>query len=248
MKKALAIISILFLTFSSISAQKKLLSQINSLDTKETVNLKYNNKGQLVYFEEKGIVTFREFSFKYDKNSNKLSECNMNQDRGELVTNSKYHYNDGYITEEIVSSGKQVREKKVIDHIKIHIDNKNRLTKTVFDDGKPWEEFVYDENNNMIIYTQHSALTEGGSKIIKYKFNQDKSAFWAIEHIPAWFWAWHINSMRWCRDFIGQNNPNEFTTEDPKYGTDTIEVTYEYDHDGFPTKQYYNGKLVREFI
>lgn len=250
MKKASAVIYILLFVAITISAQKKLLSQINSIDTKEVINLKYNNKNQLVYLEEKGTTTYIEFNFKYDKNSNKLSECHMNQDRGELITNSKYSYNDneGYITEDIVSSGKQIWEKKLADRVKIHIDDKNRLTKTVFDDGKPWEEFVYDENGNMIIYTQHSAILGTDSKIITYKFNEDKSAFLNIEYMPAWFWAWHINSLRWSSDFIGKNNPNQFTIEDPRYGTDTIDVTYEYDNDGFPVKQYYDGELVREFV
>lgn len=248
MKRALAIISIVSFTLLSLSAQEKRLSQINSFDTKETVNLKYNNKGQLIYFEEKGVVTYREFTFKYDKVSNLLAECNMNQDRGELITNSKYAYNTEYITEQITSSGKQIREKKVTDYINIYLDNKNRLTKTVFDDGKPWEEFVYDDNNNVIIYTQHSALSEGGSKVITYKFNDDKSAFLAIGAIPAWFWAWHISSLRWSNGFIGENNPNMLTTEDPRYGTDIIDVTYEYDNEGFPVKQYFDGILVKEFV
>ncbi len=226
----------------TLYAQSKQLIQINSVKTKEIVDLKYNNKKQLTYFVEKGVVTFREFTFKYDKITNLLSECIMNQDRGELITNSRYTYNDGYITEEVASSGKQVKEKKVTDHLQIHIDHKGRLTKT-----EPWEEFVYDENNNLVTYTQHGATNEG-SKITIFKFNNDKSAFLNIESIPAWFWAWHVNSMRWCGDFIGKNNPSGFTTEDPRYGTDTIEVTYEYDTDGYPVKQFYNGELVREMI
>lgn len=231
----------------TLYAQSKQLIQINSVKTKEIVDLKYNNKKQLTYFVEKGVVTFREFTFKYDKITNLLSECIMNQDRGELITNSRYTYNDGYIAEEVASSGKQVKEKKVTDHLQIHIDHKGRLTKTVFEDGKPWEEFVYDENNNLVTYTQYGATNEG-SKITIFKFNNDKSAFLNIESIPAWFWAWHVNSMRWCGDFIGKNNPSGFTTEDPRYGTDTIEVTYEYDTDGYPVKQFYNGELVREMI
>ncbi|WP_029905032.1 hypothetical protein [Prevotella sp. 10(H)] len=229
-----------------IIAQTKQLVQIDSKQTKEVINLKYNNKNQLVYFDEKGVATYKEFTFKYDKSTNILTECTMNQDRGELIINYKYTYNGNTVTEEATSSGKQIKEKKIVDILDIHIDNKGRLTKTVFEDGKPWEQFDYDDNDNLVSYAQNSAL-DNGKKIVVSKYNNDKSAFLSIESIPAWFWGWHINSMKWSSNFIGKNNPNEIATEDPRFGSDTIEITYEYDTDGYPVKQFYNGELVREF-
>lgn len=247
MKKAFFILLSLLLFYNiSIHAQnKKLLVEINSIKTKEVIELKYNNKNQLIYFDEKGVATYREFTFKYDK-SNNLSECTVNQEKGEFITNSKFIYEDaGYITEERKISGKKVNI-KTTEQEKIYIDTKNRLTKTVFDDGKIWEEFEYDDNNNIIKYTQHSAFGDN-DVITTNAYNDDKSVFFNIENIPVWFWALHMNNMRWCSDFTGKNNLKKSTIIDPRFGTSVIEVTYEYDNEGYPTKQYYDGELVKEF-
>lgn len=230
-----------------ISAQdKKLLIEINSLKTNEIIGFSYNKMNQLTYFDEKGVATYREFTFKYDKNSGKLSECIINQDRGEFIASSKFTYNNpDYVAEEIKTSGKKINI-KTTEQDKIHIDVNGRLTKTAFDDGKLWEEFEYDSNNNIIKYTQHSAL--GDNDVISTNiYNNEKSAFLNIDNIPAWFWALHMNNMRWCSDFAGKNNLKESTVVDPRFGTTVTEVTYDYDSEGYPTKQYYNGELVKEF-
>ncbi len=236
----------IFLIISADAQIKKLLTTVNSIKTKEVIELKYNSQNQLIYFDEKGTVTYREFSLKYDKASNQLSECTINNDKGELVLNSKYTYGTaGYITEEVKSSGKKLQGKST-EQNKIYIDSKGRLTKTAFDDGKLWEEFEYDKNNNITKYTLHSAF--GDSDIVTtHKYNKDKSVFANIENLPAWFWALHMNNVKWCGDFVGKNNPNEAVSVDPRFGTDTVEITYQYDADGYPVKQLYNGKVVKEF-
>lgn len=241
--------SLLFLLLCiniSMNAQtRKILAEINSIQSRELISFKYNAKNQLIYFLEKGPVTYREFNLKYDKSSDRLIEYTMNKDRGEMLIGSKFTYtNDGYVTEEEKSSGKQLR--KMTEYNKIYIDNLGRLTKTVFEDGKLWEEFTYDENNNLTKYLVHSAL--GKNDIItEYKFDQDKSVFSNIENLPLWFWPLHMNNMKWCSDFTGSNNASENTTQDSRFGTDTIEITYEYDEDGYPVKQYYNNELAKEF-
>ena len=207
--------------------------------------LKYSDKNQLIYFDEKGTVTYREFTLKYDKISNQLVECLMNRDKGEIIINSKFIYNNGeYITEEVKNSGRQLR--KMTEYNKIYIDTNNRLTKTVFDDGKLWEEFIYDTNSNLSRYLVHSAF--GSSDIeTNYKFDLNKTIFSYIENMPAWFWALHMSNMKWCGDFLGKNNAIENTTQDARFGTETIEITYDYDQDGYPVKQYYNGEIMKEF-
>jgi hypothetical protein len=199
----------------------------------------------LIYFDEKGVVTYREFTLKYDKAGSQLTECLMNRDKGEMIINSKYIYgNGGYILEEAKSSGRQLR--KTTDYNKIYADNSGRLTKTTFEDGKLWEEFYYDGNNNLSRYLTHSA--SGKNDItIDYAFDTRKSVFSGMENLPFWFWALHMNSMRWCSDFIGDNNAVENTTVDSRFGTETTKITYEYDSDGYPVKQYYDGELVKEF-
>ncbi len=247
MNKLLVCIIVSLFTCNIIIAQvKKLPIEINSIDTKEVIELKYNAKNQLIYFNEKGIVTYREFTLKYDKMTNQLSECIMNEDRGQLILNSKYSYdNANYIKEEVKSSGKKTQEKG-LDHNNIYIDESGRLSKTIFDDGKLWEEFVYDKNNNITTYTLHPAF--GDSELtINYEYNKDKSIFSDIENLPLWFWTLHISNMKWCSDFIGNNNASQFTTVDSRFGTDTVDITYEYDSDKYPVKQFYNRKLVREF-
>lgn len=247
MKKILPLLLFgLLLSCSVALAQKKLLSEINSIHTREVVTFKYNSKNQLVYFDEKGTVTYTEYTLKYDKSTNKLSECTMNQDKGELVQNSKYLYiGDGFIIEEIKSSGKKILSKSV-DQDTIHIDSKERLTKTMFEDGKIWEEFGYDANDNLIKYKMHSAFGNS-DKITEYKFDSNNSIFSNLSDFPVWFWALHMNKMRWCGEFIGKNNALENVTDDPKYGIGTVEITYDYDSDGYPLKQYYDGDLVKEF-
>jgi len=230
-----------------LAQSKKLLTEINSLKTKEVITLEYNSKNQLVYFDEKGAATYREFTLKYDKNSGNFSECIINQDRGEFISSSKFTYsNPDYVIEEVKTSGKKVNI-KTTEQNTIHIDAEGRLTKTAFDDGKLWEEFEYDNNSNIVNYTQHSAL--GGNDIITSNsyYNNKQSVFSNIENLPAWFWALHMNSMRWCIDFIGKNNLKESVIVDPRFGTNTINVTYDYDNEGYPIKQYYNEELVKEF-
>lgn len=230
-----------------VSAQvKKLISEINSLGTKETITFKYNNKNQLVYFDEKGAVTYREFTLKYDKTDGKLIECIVNEDKGELTSSSKYDYtNPNYIKEEIKTSGKK-RQNKTTDYNDIHLDKKSRLAKTMFSDGKLWEEFKYNENHNIISYIIYSA-TGNKNTSTTYKFNTQNAVFLNVENFPLWFLALHLNNMKWAQGITGENMPVEFTADDPIYGIETMEVTYDYDKDGYPIKQYYDEKLVREF-
>lgn len=247
MKKTLFLL-LLFLCSFILTLHSQIIQlpvEINSLKTKEIVSLKYGSGNKLVYFSEKGIATFREFSFKYDKKTGQLTECTINEDRGELVMNCKYQYTDaGYISETIRTSGKKIKE-KTIEENNIYTDANGRLTKTVFDDGKLWEEFKYDENNNLVLYTQHAALGNG-DVITTNTFNEDKSVFSHIKGLPSWFWGMHINSLRWCTDFIGNNNLKQSTTVDPRIDRTPVDVTYDYDENGYPVKQYYNEELVKE--
>lgn len=245
-KNLLFLFLCLFTGNLAINAQvKKLLTEINSIQTKNVITFKYNDKNQLIYFDEKGTVTYREFTLKYDKASNRLTECFMNRDKGEMIINSKFIYNnEDYITEEAKNSGRQLR--KTTEYNKIYIDANNRLTKTMFEDGKLWEEFVYDTNNNLSKYLVHSAF--GNSDIeTDYKFDTYKTIFSNIENMPSWFWALHMNNMKWCGDFLGQNNARENITQDARFGTESIEITYEYDQEGYPVKQYYDEELMKEF-
>ncbi|NDV78274.1 hypothetical protein [Dysgonomonas sp. 511] len=234
-----------FIFIATLYAQeKKLLVAIDSKNTKELVSFKYE-KNRLASFSVKGILTFSEYSFKYDKATGQIAEYTMNEDRGELTTNSKFDYtNKGYILETEQSKGKKLKE-KLTEENKIYIDSQNRLTKTIFDDGKLWEEFRYDTNNNIVRYIQHSAI--GKSDIITTnEFYNDKSILSGI-NLPAWFWAVHMSHMKWCGDFIGGNNLKKSTVENLLPDTLIINVTYDYDDDGYPLKQYYNGELAKEF-
>lgn len=249
MKKTIRIIifGLLLLINLPVSAQvKKLVSEINSVGTKETITFKYNNKNQLVYFDEKGVVTYREFTFKYDKTNGRLTECITNEDKGELISSAKYDYsNPDYIREEVKTSGKKIHS-KTTDYNDIHIDDKNRLIKTMFNDEKLWEEFVYDEKDNIITYTIYAASGKSNTSTT-YKFSTQNPVFLNIDNLPLWFLALHLNNMKWSEGITGKNMPVEFITDDPVYGTETTEVAYVYDEDGYPIRQYYDGKLVREF-
>ncbi len=248
MKKALSFsLLLLFLFNISLLAQdKKLLIKINSIKTKEVITFKYDNSNHLIYFDEKGVATYCEFKLKYDNKTNVLSEVQMNKDRGELVLNSSYNYsNAGYVIEEQKSSGKQVKE-KTTDYNNIYTDGEGRLIKTTFDDGKLWEEFKYDDKHNIVIYTQHAVLGNGDI-VTTNEYGDDKSIFTNILGLPAWFWPIHLNSMQWCNGFTGTNNLKYSNTENPHVDTPPIAVTYDYDAEGYPIKQFYNGELVCEF-
>lgn len=238
---------LLLINVPTYSQVKKLISAINSIGTKETISFKYNNKNQLVYFDEKGLVTYREFTLKYDKTNGRLTECTINEDKGELIQNIKYNYsNPDYIKEEVKTSGKKIQN-KTIDFNNIYVDSKARLKKTTFIDGQLWEEFDYDSQNNILTYTKHSANGKSNSQNV-YKFNSKNAVFLNIDNFPQWLLALHINNMRWVEGIIGENMPIEFTADDPRYGINTTEATYEYDREGYPVKQYYDGELVKEFI
>ncbi|MDR0823877.1 MAG: hypothetical protein LBN74_02210 [Prevotella sp.] len=247
MKKYLSILFCALFSFGlTLCAQtKKLPVEINSIHTKNIITLKYNAKNQLIHFTEKGTVIYREFTLKYDKANNQLIECLMNSDNGEMVVNSKFIYNNAdYIMEEAKSSGKQLRS-KITEYNKIYIDNRGRFSKSMFEDGKMWEEPSYDSDNNLVKYLVYSA---SGQVDIQsdYKFDTHKSIFSGIENLPLWFFAMQMNNMKWCGDFLGKNNAIENTFQDARFGTETIEITYEYDQDGYPVKQYYDGELAKE--
>lgn len=245
MKKLLLIFLLGFLSISISAQTKKLITEISVIQPRQLITFKYNTKNQLIYFDEKGVVTYREFTLKYDKAGSRLVECLMNRDNGEMVISSKYIYgNEGYITEEAKSSGRQLR--KMTDYNKIYTDNSGRLTKTTFEDGKLWEEFSYDENNNLTKYLTHSASGKNDINI-DYLYDTQISVLSGMGNFPLWFWALHMNNMKWCSDFIGNNNAIESTTIDSRFGTETVEITYDYDSDGYPVKQYYDGELAKEF-
>jgi len=248
MRKTTCLIFFLFIAVGLpvFSQVKKLLSEVDSKITREVVSFKYNNKNQLIYFDEKGTATYREFTLKYNKADGKLSECIINQERGEVIYSSKFSYNNpDYITEEVKNSGKKINIKS-IDENKIYIDKQERLLKTMFDEKNIWEEFEYDRNNNVVKYIQHSA--QGDSDVITTKIYSDKNTiFINIENIPVWFWALLMNNMRWCNDFVGKNIPSQTTVVDQRFGTEVTKITYDYDDDGYPIRQYYNNELVKEF-
>ncbi|MDR2955979.1 MAG: hypothetical protein LBV43_12960 [Prevotella sp.] len=248
MKKAPFIVVIgisLILCFSLNAQVKKLISEINSLDTKEVISFKYNEKNQLIFFDEKGSVTYREFSFKYNKKG-KLEECSVNEDKGQFIQNSRFTYKeDDIIEEELKSSGKRMSG-KITEYNKYTIDERGRLTKTLFDDGTLWEEFQYDDNNNLTSYINYTAKGDKDNVII-YKRGSESSDMLSTNTFPVWFWALQLHTMQWCINMLGKNNIVEYTKDSSRYGTDVIEVTYEFDSDGYPIKQYYDGELVREF-
>lgn len=245
MKRILSTL-LFFCTIISLNAQqKKLITEIKSTHTNEVIQFKYNSKNQLTYFDEKGVITYREFTLKYDKKTDILTECIINQDRGEFMSNSKYNYeNPEYIIQETKTGGKK-NSIKTTENSKIFIDNEGRLEKTILD-GKPWEVFSYDERDNLIKYTVYSA-SEKMDQDSEYTFDSKKSILSNMENLPNWFWTLHMNNMKWCSEFIGENNAIENTTEFAKFSATTIEITYDYDGDGYPVKQYYDGKLVKEF-
>lgn len=250
MKRILRItaLGLLLLINLSMNAQvRKLISGINSIGTKELITFRYNNKNQLVYFDEKGVATFRHFTLKYDKTTGQLIEHNMNEEDGELTMNIKYDYqsNAGHIREKIKMGGKKNQD-KLTHYNDIQMDDKGRLAKTIFDDGQPWEDFEYDDNNNILKYTLHSAGGKDNTSST-YKFNTEYGIFCNMLNPPLWLFALNLNNMKWAEGLIGSNLPIEVTADDPRYGTETTEITYEYDSDGYPLRQYYDGKLVREF-
>ncbi|MDU1891435.1 MAG: RHS repeat domain-containing protein [Dysgonomonas sp.] len=245
-KSLLCVLLSFFITGFSLQAQtKKLLTSVNSIESKETIELKYNGKNQLVYLSEKGVIIFREFSFKYDKVTNQLTEAKMDQDRGDIVYNSKFTHTSGFVTEDLKKSGRQYPEKED-EQNQLDIDAKGNLIDTKFDDGSVWDKFSYDANGNLSKYIIHSA---SGTPIYvaDYTYGNIISPFAGISDFPQWFWAMYVNNMKWCRDFIGPNSPDSLLLDDPRFGEDDIKITYELDADGYPVKQFYNDVLVREF-
>lgn len=242
-KSILLIAFILLLT--DTQAQRKLLVEINSIKTKEVIGFKYDNKNQLVYFDEKGTVTYTEYMLKYDKTS-KLIECVSNQDRGDLIIHHKYQkMESGEISEMRIRSGKKIGSKSV-DTNPLILDLHNRLIEVKYEDGRTWENFEYDDNNNLSKYILYSASGKEELKTV-WKFDSTKSPFSNISNLPYWFWSSQIDKIKWSKDFIGENNAIENEIEDIVLGFDIIEITYEFDKDGYPLKQFYNGELVKEF-
>lgn len=246
MKKLLLLFFFLTILLSINAQNGKLITEIKSLHTNETISFKYNSKNQLIYFDEKGVITYREFSLKYDKKTDRLTEFTINQDRGEYVANMKYTYdNPDYIVQEISTSRKKVKA-NATEHDNIYTDDKGRLLKTSFDGGQPWERFVYDNNNNLTLYTVYTVSGKKEQES-EYTYDNKRSIFSGIKNLPLWFWTLCMNNMRWCSEFTGSNNAVETNSESNKYGISTVEITYDYDADGYPVRQYYDGELAKEF-
>lgn len=246
MKKYIFTFLCLSIIILNANAQsRKLITEINSIASNETIIFKYNSKNQLTDIEEKGPIVFRVISLKYDKKSGRLTEYTINQDRGEFLTNTKFGYDDaGNITQEVKSSRKKI-EINAPQFTNIQLDDKGRLLKTFFE-GKLWEEFVYDDNDNLAKYVVYSVSGRIDQES-EYTHDDKTSALSGMENLPKWFWALNLNSMKWCAEFIGKNNAVEDTTEYAKYSAVTTEITYNYDADGYPLKQYHDGVLAKEF-
>ncbi|WP_165020835.1 hypothetical protein [Dysgonomonas sp. ZJ279] len=245
MKKLLIIVAILLTTCSLNAQVKKLVHRINSTVESETIEFRYNAKNQLVFFSEMGIAFYREYSLKYDK-SDRLVERNMNRDRGDIITNIRYTYTSpDYVTENVSMRGKL--QGRATESNRIHIDSLGRLTKTTFADEVLWEEFNYDNNNNLTRYIFHF-VADGGQRDIDYTYGNDISPFANIQNLPEWFWAYHMNNLKWCAEFMGKNSATSFDIDDTRVNDSEAVITYEYDQDGYPVKQFYNGEIAREFV
>ena len=244
--KRISIILLLFVTICYMSAQnKKILTNINSIISQEQIEFKYDSKGQLKSLTEKGKTALREFSFKYDKD-NRLVECNINRDKGSIIRNSKYSFIDNKTIKETVIEKGRMLNSILEDAETLYLDDKGLLARILFDNGDIWEQFSYDNNENLIHYTYNSTTLRGTSETT-LKYDNNKSPL-SIVSLPKWFWAHILNNTKRCFDFIGTNNAIESFTKD-LYKDDTkIAISYQYDKEGYPVKQFYNGELVRELI
>lgn len=247
-KKTLFLIICLGLAYyCTLEAQvKKQLIGVTSVKIKETIGLKYNARNQLIFIEEKSPSIYREISLTYGQDGI-LYESSINQDKGELVSTAKYIYeSDGYIIEEVKIKNKKTEEESSAKN-KIFFDEKGRLTKSTFRDSGLWEEFKYEESgNNISQYIIHSPSGKN-DVFTNYEYENDKSIFYNISFFPYWFFTLHMNQLTWYRDFASEKNPVSITIKSPGYEEESIKVSYQYDPDGYPIKQFYNGELMKEF-
>lgn len=244
MKHILIILSLL-VGFCTIDAQnRKILTSINSIVSHEQIEFKYDSKNQLKSLTEKSKIALREFSFRYDKEG-RLLQCNINRDKGGIIRESKYTYADknNEVLEVYTEKGRLVPT--IEDSETLYLNNDGFLSKILFDDGRVWEQFEYDSNNNLVTYKYNSATDRGTSSTF-YKYDNNPSPLSGIS-LPRWFWAHIMTNTKWCADFIGTNNAAESFIRDLYKDDVKTTITYDYDADGYPTKQYYNQKLVREF-
>lgn len=248
MKKVLVILLGVFILICGIQAQVKKQLVTIKLSEKERIDFKYNYKNQLISFIETGVISLYQYNFKYDKDGC-LIECNIVRDKGDVNITSKYNYaqaskaENAYVMEEMTISGRLAT--KNTENNKIYIDANQRIENVFLDNGTPWENFEYDNDGNLIKYTLHID-TKGKVSTISYLYDNHISPLTNIT-LPTWFWANHISNLKWSGEFIGKNNASSSTSEVSREEPIGINITYEYDNDNYPIKQYYNGNLSKEF-
>ncbi len=243
-KNLLILAALLFVIVNETTGQtRKILVEINSIVSGEKIEFAYNTKNQLTSVAEKGTVSFRRFTLKYNKESH-LAECTINSEAGSMVQNSKFVYENQQVTETARYSGKLVRNN--IETNELKLDNEGHLIQTYFDDGMIWEKFGYT-GNDITTYIINPSGKNGG-KTISFRYGNINSVFSCFSDLPKWFWTYNVNNTAWCMDFMGERCAVEKKAEETGKDTKTVIISYDLDSEGYPIRQIYDGNLAREFV
>lgn len=228
-------------------SQSKLLTKIGGLPYQQEVNFQYDKSAKLVGFVVKYANYDDVYKLKYDKQG-RLIERKLDSENGSIKIDFYYAYQPGKIVFTIKTGGRiQEKSTKTIDY---PIGEDGRLYKEYSGNNFLEKEFEYDANGNIAkiiqYYANNSTLTT------EYEYSENLTPFASLADIPAWLWAYNFATKTWADGLWGKNLPTKVKTvkanADGSKKEEIFELKYEFDADGYPTKQYMNGKVVKEFF
>jgi hypothetical protein len=267
--KLISISILLLTTILNVNAQNSVSKRLVKLSipgTGNTISFKHNDKNEVIEIIEIGENINRQYTLSYYSNG-ALKERKLNRDKGKIKIDFSYSYDAEKISITINRSGKS--QKKSVGYDDITLKENKYLTMLFSLYNKALEgKFAYDENSNL---TEHTCYYGNGDvETTTYEYSDDVSPLLYMQSIPNWFWAYDFEGMDWTEGFWGKNTvkrkimkkiddeENEVYAVErenmnmrmPARENKTLEInyTYEYDNDGYPIKQYKDGKLIKEFF
>ncbi|MDR0874143.1 MAG: hypothetical protein LBN27_11870 [Prevotellaceae bacterium] len=261
--KKISVLTLFLIAILNINAQNvvsKRLVKMNILLQNQTVSFKYNGKNEVVSIDEPKRKCKYTLSYNPDGS--------LKQVKKNISSILKIEYTYSYDKEKIL-----INEKRSGSQNRVSNDSISLVDKSTFEIyssyNRKTDKFVYDNNNNLIENVYFYGNSNKETSV--YKYNNDISPLLYTQSIPIWFWISDFSlTIDWVEGLAGKNTVKHITREKvdadgnqmyavereylnmpmPTEGNKLSEVdyTYEYDNDGYPIKQYKNGKLIREFF
>lgn len=206
-------------------------------DVKE--NVRYRKSKVYIYDSNDNLV--EQDYFKYDDYGNLVSrECEP-LDGSDVIVKDEYEYDvhGNCISESSYTVGAESQQWEPVTH---EYDEKNRLVKTTYSSGDYWT-YEYDANDNMV--KESTYLNDVINQWDEYTYDENNNITKLVlytKNLEGTFYG--ADTLIYAYSTYGNNTREEISTYDED-GTARIKEAYEYDEYGNTTRmEHYNdGEL-----